>query len=852
MNIENNTFLDVKKIPESKLSFRMVADVLELPTSEVQVTYTDGTNKALPARTPKAPRNVTGARIVQGILLVDLDDATTLTLGRVDQHRLVDTIEIFGEGILIHPEDRQFKKLQSSSPVVVVTETPEKHTLQFVAPTIAPSAPFADGLLTTDRLMQTSKVYTELFSGGSWYIGAADATTGWNTALPGDITYKGVDLTATVDPAGEITLPAGHYYIDYIVPVAASGNYSAELYNVTLATTILTSMGGATTREQTGTFNQHNHCIIRGEFYLPTTTVVKVRVKDTVALIYFGNTYAFPGITKSMGGQMSLWKVSDAQLTFPALPPVRVSEWQGYHDVYDPATTYTPVEETLDVGYNVSVDNLYIGVIKAPTGCNYYIPDTSPTFLYTTDDHSVMKSLPNPVITSGGYRPFGKHSTVGPNGRIYVPAYNAKQHVQIVPMPEGGYVRPSVLDALGEVKGYNYFSRPVALHDPHVAVTAPAAVSGHGSVLLMLQNSKYPEKKNNYLSIPTDTPEVSLTFRLPTTLKELVISMGQYAPIESGKVYSVTLGVRTELGDLIVDGNVVRLVIAPTAVTELVIVVSEASGEPGAIQFGFNGIQLIVEEQLDLAKFEGVVELIPGAANSTISTKYEIARSCGDEDEIMFIPVANYLTRGGLEFYTPSLKMWRKSGYGVNVPSTDIFSAAIYSPISKDLFIFTRGATGGNYAYNTVTKSLKKLPTTNIGVDVVVNAPNGDIYGFVSNSSNALVINPITHMSTIVPFDVALNQPTEFTKVIVGKEGLVHLFAYSGIEYVVDLTLKTVTVIPATSMWTLQCRKLNGDYILFPSRKLTGQPSLVTTYVVRQHSEGTIPNPLLQWGPYVN
>ncbi len=846
MNIDNNSLFDVRKIPGDKLGLRTISDVKVVATGKVEITYSDGVKVELPPPSPLPVKNIVSAAIVNDDLVVTLNDSTTQNLGRVNP-TVTNVPPVFtGTGIKVDDATNTFKQLASGSPYLSVTETAEevKMAIDFTNAIIPPPPP--PGILSYERALSTTWKTNYVNVDGT--VGNQWTEPGSNDAAWNNFKVSSLDTPApypvTFNADRSFVLPAGHYYLDFYTMATLNGVGQLELYDITNARVVMVGLGLETLAAVD--LSVHQPFSMKGEFVLTAPTTLMFRSKASAKFYWYGFTLNRPGINYHIACTMLLWKLGDNDLALTRNTPQLDNSWKQLTAVYNPTSVYTGITVSFNGTYQCGTINLYVNTVKALNGGNYIIPDTARSFTYLSDDGLTRVTLGSPVDISSGTRPFGKHSTLGKDGRIYVPAYNATQHVQIIPMPVGGWVRPAVTG------GYDYFPRKLALHDPHITVTAPVPVAGHATVMSVFQNLKATGQSNEYLSVANATPEIVIGLRLPVTLKGVKVSRGTYGTITEANLYSVEASVRTLLKAFtVVDNDLIADGLTGAPAKEYVIEIVAASGSAGAIQFGCNGIQLIVAEELDLAKYEGVVELIPGAASSTVTAKYEIAQSNPLTNEIMFIPVANFGTRGGFEFYDHVEQRWRKDTYNLNVPAAHVFSCAICSPLNDNIFIFSRTPEADWFVYDPVKKVIKALPFMALGINCVVNGLDGRIYGAMSNVNTLTVIDPTTHAAWTLGLSGTYDPTTEITQLWFGNDGLLRVFSYNGTAYYIDLRKFTSSKVAPGLWWYVNARRMNGDYLAFIARRITGIDATITACYGQSFSGGIQPDPKLQLGHYV-
>jgi hypothetical protein len=846
MNIEKNTFYDVRKIPGDKLGLRTISDVTVAEGGDVELTFSDTAKKELPAPAPLPVKDIVSAAIVGDDLVVNFNNGTSQNIGRVNPTFTKEPPAFTGTGLLADDTTGAFKKLAGVGPFLNITETVNEFKLTIdLSEAVVPPPPPA-GTFVYDQVLSTTWKSTTPFSDTA--VGAMYYLPGTNTAAWNSYDVSGLNepspYPVTFNADKSFVLPAGHYYVEFYTQYTVDGVAELQLFDVTNNAVVLNGLGVESV--STGDYSVHQGTALRGEFVLTAPTTLLFRGKAG-KYIYLGYTINREGIDHHIVCSMMMWKISDTALNLNRNTPQLDNSWKQLTAVYNPASAISTVAGTFSVTYTCGTINLYVNTVKVPNGGNYIIPDTARKFVFLSDDGLIKTELGSPIDISSGTRPFGKHSTLASNGRVYVPAYNAAQHVQIIPMPIGGWVRPAVTG------GYDYFPRPIAIHDPHITVTAPVPVTGHATALSLFKNSKATGQSNEYYSVATATPEIKVELRLPITLKALRLSRGTYGLITEANLYSVEGGTRTLLAPLVLSGNdMVAEGLTGAAAKEYVVVIVTAAGSAGAVQFGCNGIQLIVAEEIDTAKYEGVVELIPGAPHSTVTAKYEIAQGSPLTDEIMFIPVSNFDTRGGFEFYDPVANRWRKDTFGLTINAAYIFSCAICSPLNDNIFIFTRTPEADFYIYNPVKKVIKTLPFMATGVDCVVNGLDGKIYGAIGNSNQLTVVEPLKQHVWSVGTDTAYAPTAEITQMLFGNDGKLRIFPYNGPVYTIDFTTMTCTAEGTTIWWYVNVRMLNGEYFAFIARRLTGSVATISNYYYKRFTGSFTPDRKLQLGHYVN
>lgn len=854
MTNEALTFVDVTRLPKESLGPTYIQNVTVSPSKEIVVTYSSNAVKLLPDAAPIPAVNVVGATIENGTLEINLSDTSKIPLGNVTRKVSIIPAAPQGEGLLVNAEQGIFKKLVSGSEYLNVTETPEQVTLELDLTDAPPAAGTVPGKLTYDAFMLASKISTVSF--GDNFIGPGTSTQVWKYC---DVNTKEVDtINVNLLPDGTMELPPGQYYIDFTTASGAGGRVQCELFNATTGTTILYGNHGYSPNTRTV-----HSLYVRGTFALTALSAVGVRVKGDETISSFSatrktGTEAFSSYHKSH--VLALWRVSDAPMTLPQGLGRPSGFWENNFNTITGDPTYTQTEHTFPTPY--MVDRMYINrqqAVKSRNFDNFLTSQKGTDIMFLREDGSGMLNLLSPVpIGNGVVRPYGNRSCLGPDGCIYLPAYNAHRHSRIVPMFEGGDPREVVRDS-GVLRGYDFFAREIYKTTPHVTVVAPAPAAGYIKLDKMLINAKQVGPNSEYYSAVTATPEITVTFRNDVTLKSFLMSKGSIGAITQAELYVDVAGTRTLLTAFSDVGNGDMIAVLPdgaeVAASEFVIVILAASGTPGAIQFGTNGLRITVLESHDTSRPEGHIELVPGATISTESGKYMLAQGLYGRDEVMFIPVSNFMTRGGFEFFNTITQTWRKSTFGLNVAAGVLFTAVVCSPINNKVYIFTAGATHDNYVYDPVTAKIKALPyVEGSAVEFAINGPDGRIYAWgFGMGTFTTIVDPLTDGQWLeyTASNMIVINPISMEMLPNGKL-FITLRNAQLITY--DFKTKTATIISPGDWMYLSIRKRNGDILLIPSRRERGTSwsnISVGSYWTHTYNPSDIPHPDVLRGPYV-
>lgn len=854
MGNENVTFLNVTRLPKEALGPTYVQSVAVQPNQTIEVAYSSGLTKMLPPTDPLPAVSVNGGSIVNGVLQIQTTDGNTTPIGKVNQ--VVTTIPVVatGEGILTDAATGQFKKLLSGSEYLTIIEDDNALTMTLDL-TDAPGVGFSTpGEFAVSEILVASKLSTT--SSGTDFVEPGVAANTWK--------YCGVDVVeldaigVTLLPEGTFTLGAGQYYIDFSTSIIAGGRIQIELFNLTTGSTIIVGVGNNNT--SSGAYVS-SAMQVRGTFSLSEETIVGVRAKGTSAIINFSGTRktgteAFCSYHKSH--ILVLWRLHTAPMTLPQNVVRPTNYWQDNFNSITGDATYTQTQQTHPTTYTIDhLSTYWQQAVKSRNFDNFLTSQKGTNIMFLREDGSGRLDLLSPVpIGNGIVRPYGNRSCLGPDGCIYLPAYNAHCHSRIVPMFEGGDPREVVRDS-GVLRGYDFFAREIYKTTPHVDVVAPAPATDYLTLDKMLINAKQVGPNSEYYSDVTDTPEITVTFRNDVTLKSFLMSKGSIGAITQAELYVDVAGTRTLLTAFSDVGNGDMIAVLPdgaeVAASEFVIVILAASGTPGAIQFGTNGLRITVLESHDTSRPEGHIELVPGATISTVSGKYMLAQGLYGRDEVMFIPVSNFMTRGGFEFFNTITQTWRKSTFGLNVAAGVQFTAVVCSPINNKVYIFTAGATHDNYVYDPVTDKIKALPyVEGSAVEFAINGPDGRIYawGGVMNAFTTIV-DPLTDGQWLeyTASNMTIINPISMEMLPNGK---LFISLYNGQFRTYDFKTKTA-VVTSTGAWMyLSVRKRNGDILQIPSRRTSGTGNIaVGNYWTHTYNPSDIPHPDVLRGPYV-
>lgn len=851
MKTEQISFLKPRHIPKEQLNLRTITDVIVQPDNTVLVVFSDGSTETLASPAPIPARGIVSGEIVNGRLIIRFDNSTSIDVGVIDREIEYKSLPFTGEGLLVDPVQRILKPLVSGSPVLSLVESADAIDFTLDPEQLIQPKPFVDGEMDFNRCYHA--VWENNTVTSSLYAIGGTRNTAWNYYDISDRKYGTLPLVANGDRS--FSLPAGHYYIDHIGGCNAQGTVDIELYDATNAKVLIEGL--VTEQIDNASTGLDYSLELTGEFYLAAQTTLQIRVRATTGFYFFGRTALTQPVSTSVHAVTTIWKLANTELAIArtATPEPLKAPWLDLTDAFTATGAPGTVTGTWTQTYPGSTTQAYSCAVKAKNGANYLAPASFKHFLYLSDDGQTKVEMPTPISLASTSSPaYGKQGCMGPDDNLYFPAYNAAQHVRIVPMPVGGWVRPEVRDGSNALVGYDYFPRKVALHDPHVTLTAPAAVSGHATILSVFQNNLLTGQGNEYYSVASATPELNVKMRQPVTMREFRISTGTYGAITAATLFGVVGGARTELGTFAdVSGVMVATYSGVDTYDEYVVVITAAGGSEGAWQFGTNGIQMVVAEQIDTAKFEGVVEAIPNAENLTVTAKYNLCQSSPAGDEVMFIPNSNYATRGGFQFLDVVTGKWRKNTFNLTIDAATIFSTAICAPSTNMIYIFSQTLNADGYVYDPETKSIKAMPYMPRGIEACCVTKEGWIFGalLVGASYTGIIYDPVLDtMREIHLYGLSIGGSC--LQAINTPDGQIVLHFTTGQFATINLD-KLTCVLEAANLWHyLLLRKSNGDYHRFITRRLSGANVTISNWYTKTYSGAGTLDPKLVCGYYVN